>query len=410
VRTSYSAPVPSSDRAPAEGPFRSVSVPPAALVPARGLVPLDAVVEDLAGTPAAIVVAGGEGAWDPLAALSGPAASLARRSLGEAPALTLGVGPVPDAWRDAFDLLAASPEEATALLAAASRAPLAVVAAAILLRTAPGGSFAGLVAESTTYSMLQAGPEFRRFLSTRRAPSAEQAEGPRVAVSRRGDVVEAVLDRPWRHNALDVAMRDELWGLLEGLRREPGVALLLAGNGPSFCSGGDLAEFGTGPGPAENHLVRIGRSLARACDELGPRTVAAVHGACLGAGLELAAFARVVVASEDARFGLPEAGLGLIPGAGGTVSLPRRVGRQRTLRLLVTGAPIPARTALAWGLVDDVVAGQDLLPRARILAAELAARAPQGRAAGHRATRAGSTGAASADAGRGLRDDEEADG
>src|SRR5207245_2169044 len=81
-----------------------------------------------------------------------------------------------------------------------------------------------------------------------------------------------------------------------------------------------------------------------------------VHGACLGAGIELPAFAARVVAADDTAIGLPEAGLGLVPGAGGTVSITRRAGRQRLLELLITGEPIEAATAHAWGLVDEVVA------------------------------------------------------
>ena len=91
---------------------------------------------------------------------------------------------------------------------------------------------------------------------------------------------------------------------------------------------------------------------------LAGRIRAEVHGACLGAGVELPAFADRVVAEEDSFFGLPEVGLGLIPGAGGTVSLPRRIGRQRTAWLGLSGQRLDARTALDWGLVDEVRLGQ----------------------------------------------------
>jgi enoyl-CoA hydratase/carnithine racemase len=90
--------------------------------------------------------------------------------------------------------------------------------------------------------------------------------------------------------------------------------------------------------------------------------VVGLHGACLGAGVELPAFAARVVAADDARLGLPELGLGLVPGAGGTVSLPRRVGRHRTLELLLLDGTISAAAALGWGLVDEVV------PRAHLRA------------------------------------------
>ena len=91
---------------------------------------------------------------------------------------------------------------------------------------------------------------------------------------------------------------------------------------------------------------------------LADRVRAEVHGACLGAGIELPAFAGRVIATEDAFFQLPEVGLGLVPGAGGSVSLPRRIGRQKTACLGLSGSRIDAQTALAWGLVDEVRLGQ----------------------------------------------------
>jgi enoyl-CoA hydratase/carnithine racemase len=79
-----------------------------------------------------------------------------------------------------------------------------------------------------------------------------------------------------------------------------------------------------------------------------------VHGACVGAGIELPAFARRVVARSDAFFQLPEVAMGLVPGAGGTVSIPRRVGRQRAAYLCLSAVRLDAETALAWGLVDEI--------------------------------------------------------
>jgi enoyl-CoA hydratase/carnithine racemase len=154
---------------------------------------------------------------------------------------------------------------------------------------------------------------------------------------------------------------------MDGLRHREGP-IVVRGEGDSFCSGGDLGQFGTFEDPAAAHLVRLRRSLAWRFAELGPRIVAGLHGACLGAGIELPAFAARVVASDDAVLGLPEAGLGLIPGAGGTVSIPRRIGAARTLELIVTGTPVDARTARSWGLVDEVVPAGELDRRLRRLA------------------------------------------
>ena len=108
------------------------------------------------------------------------------------------------------------------------------------------------------------------------------------------------------------------------------------------------------PDPASGHLIRLSRSLGLAVHQVADRVTAHVHGACAGSGIELPAFAGTIVAAPDSRFSLPEVQLGLIPGAGGTVSLPRRIGRHRTLWLALTGRVVGADTALAWGLVDRI--------------------------------------------------------
>jgi enoyl-CoA hydratase/carnithine racemase len=103
------------------------------------------------------------------------------------------------------------------------------------------------------------------------------------------------------------------------------------------------------------HLVRTVRSPARLLAGLGPRLIVHLHGACVGAGIELAAFAATVVAAPDTRCRLPEISLGLIPGSGGTVSIPRRIGRHRAAWLALGGETIDVQTAEQWGLVDEIV-------------------------------------------------------
>ena len=149
-------------------------------------------------------------------------------------------------------------------------------------------------------------------------------------------------------------MRDALVDALAAAAADPGLRVEIDGAGPSFCSGGDLAEFGSVPDAATAHRLRLRRSAGRALAAVAERVVVRVHGACVGAGVELPAFAGRVIARRDATFRLPEVAMGLVPGAGGTVSLPRRIGRQRTALLALTGAPIDAATAQQWGLVDEV--------------------------------------------------------
>jgi enoyl-CoA hydratase/carnithine racemase len=248
-----------------------------------------------------------------------------------------------------------------AIIAAMAANPVAGSALALLLRSAAGlSAAAGLVAESATYSALQEGAEFRRWRSARSArPSGPTA--PRVAAERVGGELRITLARPERRNAVDWRMRDALAEALAAAEHDPGLRVVLRGAGPDFCAGGDLDEFGSRPDPAIAHLVRLTRSPALLLHRLSVRTTAYVHGACLGAGAELPAFAARVVAAPDARFGLPELALGLVPGAGGTVSLPRRIGRWRTAYLALTGECLPAARALRWGLAD-AVADRDRWP------------------------------------------------
>jgi hypothetical protein len=217
---------------------------------------------------------------------------------------------------------------------------------------------AGLLAESLAYATLQAGPEFRTWLSGRAtapvAPTPDRSSA--VVVDRLDDVLTVRLDRPEAHNALDISMRDALVEAFDLVAADPSITeMRLSGTGSSFCSGGDLTEFGTAPDPATGHAVRSARLPARSLARVADRVHATVHGASIGAGVELAAFAWAVDASPDATFRLPEVGMGLVPGAGGTVSLPRRIGRHRAAWLALSGTAVDAPTARAWGLVDRLL-------------------------------------------------------
>jgi hypothetical protein len=236
--------------------------------------------------------------------------------------------------------------------AAAAANPQAAIVLAGLLRwsdTLPVRD--ALEAESLAYSTLLGGPEFARWLRARGPrPLPPPAEAP-VLMQRDRGTLTITLNRPERRNAYGAEVRDALVAAL-GLARQAGLGVVLAGNGPAFCSGGDLDEFGTAPDPVTAHLIRTRAGAARVLHDLQDRTEARLHGACVGAGIELPAFAGRVTAAEGTVCRLPEVGMGLIPGAGGTVSLPRRIGRWRTLYLALTGDWLDVDTARGWGLVD----------------------------------------------------------
>jgi len=253
-------------------------------------------------------------------------------------------------------------DEAVAdLNACVSRSPLAAVLLAQVLRTSAAVSFGdALVIESLAYSTLQAGPEFTRWLAGRPATPPRPREDGVLGLRRVDDALEIVLDRPHVHNALNAALRDALCEALAVAAADDTIeSVELWGRGPSFCSGGDLDEFGTATDPVRAHLIRTVRSVAASVSPMAARTTAHVHGACIGAGIEIAATTGHVVAAPDSRIRLPEVGMGLVPGAGGTASLPRRIGRHRTAWLALTGCWLDVATALRWGLVDEIARGDD---------------------------------------------------
>jgi hypothetical protein len=278
-------------------------------------------------------------------------------------------GALPGADHDKFDILLSADHDAPApwvggdveavlerLKAAFDSQPLAATVVAQVLRQTLQVTFdEALVLESFAYSMLLASDGFRTWRAQTAIRKRENDDGPRVRLERTADHLAVTLTRAAARNAMDARMRDELVEALEFALADPeAAAVLLAGEGAAFCAGGDLDEFGTAKDPAVAHAIRLARSPTRLIRCLGPRASARVHGACVGAGVEIPAAADRVIAKGGARFRLPEVAMGLIPGAGGVASIPRRIGHHRACYMAISGVEVDAPTALAWGLVDGV--------------------------------------------------------
>ncbi len=199
-----------------------------------------------------------------------------------------------------------------------------------------------------------------------------------VALSIEGHLARITLRRPDKLNALDRAMVVALADAAEAIEAASGVrAAILSGEGRAFCAGGDIAAWGGLP-PLEmwRDWTRVGHRAFEALARLRVPLIAALTGHAFGGGLELAATADIRIFETGFKFGLPETGLGMVPGWSGTQRLVRRFGAQTVRRMALTGKMFTAEEALALGLVDEVVGPGEALARAEAVAAEVAARGP----------------------------------
>ncbi len=271
-----------------------------------------------------------------------------------------------------FDIVLAPPQaelpatipldQATIISSAIAASPLAAVTLVQLLRLNETRSTVnGLVAESLAYSTLQTSRHYKKWLTTQPAnvipdnPETPVKPETPVVAERTASTLRITLNRPERHNAYNAQIRDLLVELLRAAWSDPSLdGIVINGTGPTFCSGGDLGEFGTTPNSATAHQIRSVRSAAFWIDKLAHKTRFEVHGTCVGAGVELPAYAHNVTAHPDTTFRLPEVSMGLVPGAGGTISIARRIGRQRLCYFALCDTEIDAETALSWGLIDRI--------------------------------------------------------
>ena len=191
-----------------------------------------------------------------------------------------------------------------------------------------------------------------------------------IIYEKQDDIGYVTLNRPQALNAYNLQMRDELYQVLGAIKddSEVKVAVFKGAGEKAFCAGAVLTEFLTAPSPAIARQVRWQRDIWGLFLSITQPLIAALHGYVLGDGIEIALCCDIRLASEDTQFGLPEPGLGIIPAAGGTQTLPRVIGRAGALEMLLTGRWLKAEEARRLKLVNRVVPRRDLLAVARRLA------------------------------------------
>lgn len=279
-----------------------------------------------------------------------------RHFLQQLPCPSIAIGAA-HSLSDAFDIALTSIEESKTLCRNIARTPIAAMTLVQVMRCTETLPLAeGLLVESLAYATLQAGPEFQAWSRANPpTPVSISDAGPPLLIEHAGNALRVLLNRPSRRNAISVEIRDALTELFQLVIADTTIERVhISGNGACFSIGGDLDEFGTAPDPARAHSIRSLRLPARYLIDCADRIDFHVHSACIGAGAEIPAFGARVTAARNAFFQLPEIGFGLIPGAGGCVSIPKRIGRQRAIYMALSGKKINAKTALEWGLIDAI--------------------------------------------------------
>jgi enoyl-CoA hydratase/carnithine racemase len=201
---------------------------------------------------------------------------------------------------------------------------------------------------------------------------------PTVLLERQGHLAHLVLNRPEVLNAIDNTLARELGAACEALAGDESVwAVIFRGAGErAFCAGADLKARLTLTPEQWSEQRELFRGVFSKVRAVPQPMIAAVHGFALGGGTELALMSDFVVAADDAVFGLTEVSLGIIPGGGGTQSLPRLIGRNRAKELIFTARRIKADEALGLGMINHVVPRSELLPKATSLAEEVLKNGP----------------------------------
>jgi enoyl-CoA hydratase/carnithine racemase len=191
-----------------------------------------------------------------------------------------------------------------------------------------------------------------------------------IIYEKQNEIGYITLNRPQVLNVYNIKMRDELYEVLGAIKDDPEVkvAILKGAGERAFCAGADLTEFLTAPSPIIAREARWARDVWGLFLSIPQPLIAALHGYVLGSGLEMALCCDIRIASEDAQFGVPEMGLGIIPAAGGSQTLPRVIGRGHALSMLFSGQWLKAAEGRRLKLVNQVVPRSELLPTAERLA------------------------------------------
>jgi len=199
-----------------------------------------------------------------------------------------------------------------------------------------------------------------------------------VRVEWDGDIAVVTIDRPEKLNALNAEVVSELGQVFDELAEDDDVrGIILTGSGEkAFVAGADIGELATMDSVSGVKVSRDGQTVFRSIERFPKPVLAAVGGYALGGGFELALACHMRIASENARFGLPEVGLGIIPGYGGTIRLARLIGLGRAIEMTLTGDQVKAERALEMGLVSRVVDRGDLLEEAKSLMSTITAKGP----------------------------------
>ena len=196
-----------------------------------------------------------------------------------------------------------------------------------------------------------------------------------VLLDKHAGYAVVTLNRPDAMNALSRDLRKDFVRVFDECVNDPDVrVIVLTGNGRAFCAGFDLKELGSGD--SANAAEETNNAVARAMEAFEGPIIGAINGHCITGGFEMALACDVLIASESARFADTHARVGILPGWGLSQRLPRLIGLSRAKEISFTGTPVYAEQALAWGLVNHVVAADELLPSAQAMAAEMCACVP----------------------------------